>query len=132
MLKEMTVAEFVASNAIGMSVAWTDRNPNMAGSDRMDHWKCVLRFGKRRMTVVFSMGAGHGGAEPKVCEVLDCLASDANGADEMFESWCGRYGYDTDSRSAERTYKAVRQSAAKLRRFLGADGLSALLNCERL
>jgi len=84
------------------------------------------------MTVPFSMGDGYNGAKPTVDTVLDCLASDASGADETFEYWCGNFGYDTDSRRAEKTYKAVQRQTAKLRAFLGEDLYMGLLGLERI
>ena len=59
--------------------------------------------------------------EPTAEDVLQSLLSDASSADESFEDWCGEYGYDTDSRKAERTYDQVREHTAKLRAFLGDD-----------
>lgn len=70
---------------------------------------------------------------PTVAEVLDCLASDASGADQSFEDWCSDLGYDTDSRSAERTYNAVRQEMYDLRKLLGtADFETLLYSVERM
>jgi hypothetical protein len=82
-----------------------------------------------KMTVYFSKGTGHHGAEPTVEEVLDCLSSDAAGIENAsnFEDWCSEYGYDTDSRSAEKTFKACEHSAKRLRNFLGDDLYDQLL-----
>jgi hypothetical protein len=52
---------------------------------------------------------------------MKCLVSDAAAGAETFEDFCGDFGYDTDSRSAERTWKACRQMADQLRRLFGAD-----------
>lgn len=41
---------------------------------------------------------------PSEYDVLTCLTKYDAGT---FENFCGDFGYDTDSRSAERTYKAV-------------------------
>lgn len=89
----------------------------------MDGWKCRLRYQRRSLTVPFWMGRGHHGAEPTAGDVLGCLILDATGYENArdFEDWCSEYGYDTDSRKAERIYKAVKASAPKIRRFLGDD-----------
>lgn len=120
--KVWTLAELIASEGLTMTVTPTDHNPNMDGSsDRMDHWRCVLRtaqYPRRRMTVVFSMGSGHNGQEPELAAVLDCLASDASTLESSFEDWCADFGYDPDSRKHERTYRTIEKQAAKLRRFL--------------
>ena len=59
--------------------------------------------------------------EPDAADVLNCLASDASGYENAgsFEEWAGEYGYDTDSRSAERTFSAVESQTLALRSFLG-------------
>jgi hypothetical protein len=58
---------------------------------------------------------------PDAGTVLDCLAADAAGHDnaDSFEDWAAEYGYETDSRKAERTYNLTGTQAGKLRRFLG-------------
>jgi len=73
-------------------------------------------------------------AEPELADVLDCLASDASGFDNSrsFEEWAGEYGYDTDSRKAEKTYLTVKNQALELKSFLGREAYETLLwNVER-
>jgi hypothetical protein len=72
---------------------------------------------------------------PKLADVLDCLASDAAGFEnaQSFEDWAAEYGYDTDSRKAEKVYRTVERQAKQLRRVLGDEGYNALLwDIERL
>jgi hypothetical protein len=126
--------QFIRDNRVSMTSEWAPSNPNMDGSDKMDNWKCKLRAGRRSMTVYFSKGVGHGGVEPGAGEVLDCLASDASGVVNArgFEDWCDDYGYDHDSRKAERTFRTIERQAASLRRLLGEEAYEALLwNTER-
>src|SRR5262249_20478447 len=85
-----------------------------------DPWTVVLRYKGRRMTVPFYMGPALA-REPNAEDVMEALCSDASSAENSFENWCGDYGYDTDSRRAERTYQAVQKQTAKLRRLLGDD-----------
>jgi hypothetical protein len=71
------------------------------------------------MTTEYHMGRAHM-HEPEVADVLGCLLSDASGADETsFEDWASGYGYDSDSRKAERMYGECRKTAVRLRKFLG-------------
>lgn len=132
----MTVAEFAAKNGIRFSHEYAANNPNMdPDGSRMDNYKCRLRCKGKAMTVYFSKGLGLGGKPPEVDEVLDCLASDASGAENAgsFEEWCSEYGYDTDSRKAERTYRTIEKQAAKLKALLGDAAYEQLLyHCERL
>lgn len=87
----------------------------------------------RSLTVTFRKGYGHNGSPPTLPEVLDSLVGDASDADETFEEWCGTYGYDTDSRRAEATWKACRKVRADLTKLIGADALETLTyDTERL
>lgn len=132
----VSLDQFIADNRLTMTAERTDSNPSMADSANMDHWKVTIRCAGRRMTLVFSMGYGHNGKAPDLPNVLDCLASDANSYDnaQSFEDWAGDFGYDPDSRTAERTYKAVAKSADKLRKLLGDDAYTLLTDgsVERL
>jgi hypothetical protein len=96
-------------------------NPHMtdmpAGSA---HWRCTLRYRGRQMTCPFSQGPAIC-REPTAEDLLECLLMDASGADQPFEDWAGDYGYDTDSRKAERTHNACVAQTEKLKRLLGED-----------
>ena len=67
----VSIDQFITANGITMSCERTDSNPNMPDSRDMDHWKCTLirrvtasgKWYGQRMTVRFSMGYGHHGAE---------------------------------------------------------------------
>lgn len=58
---------------------------------------------------------------PELADVLNSLRLDAEGIENArnFEEWAGEYGYDTDSRKAEETYRDCQKMAGKLARFLG-------------
>ena len=128
---KVTIEQFIRNHRIGLRVIdHVDRNPNMEDVQNMDHWKVCLVRGKRRMTIYFSKGFGHGGDRPKAAELLECLASDTAGIENYksdFATWCGEYGYDTDSRKAERTFDACLHAAGRLKRFLGDDLYEQLL-----
>lgn len=129
------IQQLIERAGITLTAKQTARNPHMDESRDMDHWRCVLRRGKKTMVVYFSKGYGYKGAAPKVDEVLDCLASDAAGFEnaQSFEDWCSEYGYDTDSRKAERAYKAVERQASRLAKVLSVEDYDALLwHTERL
>ena len=71
---------------------------------------------------------------PELADVLDCLASDASGVEgQRFEDWAADYGYNTDSRKAERIFHACRNTYHDLQYLLGNDALQELLyETERL
>lgn len=68
-------------------------------------------------------------APPTAEMVLDSMASDSSGYENArgFEDWCSDYGYDTDSRKAERLYQTVAEQAKALRFFLGREAYESLL-----
>ena len=55
---------------------------------------------------------------PDEYDIITCLTKDDPGS---FENFCSDFGYDTDSRSAEKTYKAVKAEWEKVLRVFG-DG----------
>lgn len=129
-----TIKGFVRDHKVRINVEYADSNPNMDDKN-MDHWKVVLKAGKKQLTTYFSKGFGHNGEEPSVEEVLDCLVSDASGYENArsFEEWASEYGYDEDSRKAEKIYKAVERGSKKLLKFLGKEAYDKLLwNTEKL
>ncbi len=105
--------------------------------DKRDDWqkkshdcRVTLRYRGRQYSVDFFMGQACTD-EPDAAGVLDCLLSDAQLGTETFEEFCANLGYDTDSRKAERMYKACEKTETKLRQFLG-DDYETFLSAERL
>lgn len=95
--------------------------------DQLDDWQrkahpytVTLRYQRRQLTVAFFMGPAHT-REPTAQDVLYCLLTDSYASDETFESWASDYGYNPDSRKAERVYQACKRNTAGLRRLLGDD-----------
>lgn len=118
-----TVQSFADQIGLSCEVEWVDANPHMDDMPRgSNHFLVTLaRDNDQEMNVYFSMGPALC-REPEAVEVLDCLISDSRGVvDEGFEDWADNYGYDSDSRKAERTYLVCREQAVKLEAFLGED-----------
>lgn len=64
---------------------------------------------------------------PDATDVIYSLVRDSDVLDfATFEQWAEEFGYDTDSRSAESTYRACLEIALKLRAGIGEADLSAL------
>lgn len=129
MTAQKTLVETLKGVVVKMSVRRVSANPHMRGSEGMDHWRVTLTCGHDTMRVYYSQGHAYTGQPPKLENVLDCLASDACGFDNArtFEAWASEYGYDTDSRDAERIYKVVAGQAGDLKRLLGPSLYTALL-----
>jgi hypothetical protein len=128
----VTVSEFVKNHKIKLDVEGVDTRPDGLMGDSAYHFKCTLKMAAKRMTVYFSHGRAIVG-DPTTEDVLNCLLADCNGFDYItgFEDWCSNYGYDSDSRTAEKIYKAVVHQSKRLGQFLGSL-LNEALNTERL
>lgn len=65
--------------------------------------------------------------KPDSLDVLYSLVTDSEVLEHScFEEWAGSFGYDADSRSAEKIYRACLDIALKLRSGIGDANLSAL------
>ena len=59
---------------------------------------------------------------PSLQDVLQCLQSDARSGEHMlFEDFASDFGYDTDSRKAEKIWRACQETRGRLMKFLGND-----------
>lgn len=55
-------------------------------------------------------------------EALDCFMRDGlSGNDNTFEEFCSEFGYDEDSRKAERVYRDCQRHGKKAERVFGSD-----------
>lgn len=75
------------------------------------------------LTTAYFMGNAHERAglpiEPEPADVVHSLLLDASAVDAgSFEAWADDFGYDPDSRSAERLYRECLASAERLSAFL--------------
>lgn len=138
-----TIADFIARNGLLLTATRAKSNPALTNDGwQADHWECRITdagHNKPAMVIPFSCGTGrrvNGVAQPPtLADVLGCLASDSASVEnsQSFDDWCADFGYDTDSRKAERTYNACKGQAAALRTLLGDTEYETLLwNVERL
>ena len=58
-------------------------------------------------------------------DALACIGGDVHTAD-TFEEFCSEYGYDADSRKAEKTWKLCDRFAQRIRAFFTEDEIEAL------
>jgi hypothetical protein len=116
-----TIHEFIAKYGITADVVGiTHRSDDCADvwSNDAQHWSVRLQMPHGRpVDIEFSQGSAHK-EPPTAADVLDCLASDASGVEDDFETWAENFGHDTDSRKAERIYNAVKAQTEQLRILL--------------
>lgn len=89
------------------------------------HWEVTFARAGQTLHANYSMGAAHTGM-PKETDVFHCLLNDADGVDELFETWADNLGYDSDSRQAEKIYNACKETAYGLARLFKPSELSDL------
>lgn len=96
--------------------------------------RAIVGPGKRRTVAEAeawdALAARFRAAGPDPADVMDSLRSDASGTEESFEDWADGLGYETDSRSAEATYRACVDTARQLRAGLGWSAYRELMECE--
>jgi hypothetical protein len=64
--------------------------------------------------------------EPSVYDVLACASSDLH-CPQTFEDFCAEYGYDEDSRQAEKTFKLCLAQSERLNRIFDGEEIQAEL-----
>ena len=127
----MTSKEFCAKHTQYIfSTESISRRPDKDPSDKWgsDHWLCTIAgikcSGAFPFSFYYSKGIGcrKNGTSfaPTLPEALECLASDCAAIDQPFEDWAGDYGYDVDSRKAEKMYRTIQDQANALRKLFGA------------
>lgn len=128
----MTIDKFIKNNNIKAIIEEVGENPNIDDPKwQARHYKVTIKKDGRSFTTYYSQGMGIE-REPELRDVLDCLANDAQ-TDGTFEDFCDTFGYDTDSRNAERIYKAVIRNSNKLKKLLGEEAYNQIIeDVERL
>ena len=61
--------------------------------------------------------------EPTAYELLACITKSDP---DTFENFCGDFGYDADTKHAQKIYRAVIREWQKVERFFSADEIEAL------
>lgn len=133
MENRISMAEFAEREGIALTIIGDPQyvTENQDGQ-LWQHYAYKLRLtrkdenGRRKsLTVAWKQGLGLKDA-PSVAEVLYNVAGDARFGRDDFEEFCANLGYDSDSREAEKTWRACQSQERKLARFLG-DALASEL-----
>ena len=146
----MNIHQFIQARGLTMKAISVRGNPLMTDMPTgSKHFRCAISGRDYKISVPFSVGPGivenwnrqrtligKPVYRPELADVLDCLASEATGLENSkdFNDWCSEYGYDSDSRKAERIYNAVQEQTEELSRLLDAEGAynALLYHVDRL
>lgn len=122
----MNMQEFVKKHNIKMEAQFTGERTDGIKWDNAYHYRCIF---DNEFVIEYSMGYAHTD-EPIAKDVLDCLASDAasiENANGEFNDWCAEYGYDNDSISVLKVFRACKKQSRQLKEYLGESAYSELL-----
>lgn len=117
-----SLSALCSSKKVRAIVAYGTTQPIPEDFQDSNPWTVTITYQRRRMTVPFFTGSAIS-KEPTAADVLSCLLSDASCHDNArsFEDFASDLGYDSDSRKAERIYKACGSISKRLHRLLGDD-----------
>lgn len=90
-------------------------------------FKITLKKGGKQFSFNFGQSISEGSNEPTLYSVLTCLQKYDVGS---FENFCDDFGYDYDSRTAEKTYKAVVKEFEGMQRLFNSAELELLQNIQ--
>ena len=97
---------FAAKYGVKLSVIGSPEYKKHFPQDKENRFVFKLKLTRNGKSYTFSFGQSisEQDNEPTMYDILACLTKYDPGS---FEDFCSEYGYDEDSRTAERTYKAV-------------------------
>jgi hypothetical protein len=114
----MTRTEIFA-NKIGLKMTILDCSYGFHFADDTNKryiFRIKLQRGRKSFTFNFGQSVFSGNTEPSLYDVVSCLQKYDVGS---FEDFCNEFGYDTDSRKAEKIYKAVCKEYQAVERLFG-------------
>ena len=91
--------------------------------DKRDIYICVLKNASHRFRFRFGQSINNTGTHPTA---YDVIASLTKYEVYDFETFCGDYGYDIDSRKAYKTYKAVLKEWKNVERLFTPEQIEQL------
>lgn len=117
---------YVIANEIGlkMQILSSEYKLHFDGDKQKRYvFKIKLIKGGKQYTFEFGQSISEGSNEPTLYDVLTCLTKYDP---ETFEDFCENYGYDTDSRKAEKVYKEVVKEFNNMQRLFTNEELELL------
>lgn len=110
----------------GIKITWnflgTRANKDWGETQVRNMWEFTIKKGRKSYKGIFWDSIANSKhidpLEPSAYDLLSCLTKYDPGT---FINFCSDFGYDTDSKKDEKTYKAVVKEYEGLRRVLGDD-----------
>ena len=110
------VNNFASMNNIKLNVIGEPQYKKHFTDDKSERWVFKMKLTRNGKSYTFNFGQSiaSGCTPPKMYDVLACIEKYGYSS---FEDFCNEMGYDTDSRNAEKTYKAVQKEFAAVERL---------------
>lgn len=110
--------DFAAKFGVKLSVIGEPEYRKYFADDKENRFvfKLRLKRNKKQYTFTFGQSIAQGSNEPQMYDVLTCLTKYDPGT---FKNFCDEFGYDVDSRKAEKIYKNVCKEWQAVERLFG-------------
>jgi len=117
--------QFATTNKITLKIIGKPKYKKYFNDDKESRhvFKLQLKSNNRTYTFTFGQSVNAGSKKPTMYDVLTCLIKYDPGT---FEDFCENFGYNNDSRAAERTYKAVCKEFEAMERLFTTEVLKAM------
>jgi len=121
-------SDFLKKHDIVMKVKFLRHGPHFIDDkESRDIFKVVFSRNKQKYFLTFGQSiaesTGSGGKPPTAYDVLSCLTKYDPGS---FKNFCNDYGYDSDSRKAEKIYKLVKKDWSNINKFFTEEEITEL------
>lgn len=127
---EKQTNDFLAKTGSTLSIEFLKHDKYFdEDKDTRDIYSCTLKRGKKSYTTKFgqSILGSIKGEKPTAYAFLCCLQKNDTGS---FENFCGDFGYDTDSRKAEKTYNEVQKQYEALAKMYSEEELALMAEIQ--
>ena len=117
---------YLIADAIGlkMKVGASEYKKHLIGDKESRYvFKITLKKDGKQYTFNFGQSIAEGSNEPTLYDILCCLQKYDVGT---FEEFCSEFGYDNDSRQAEKIYKGVVKEFEGMERLFNSEELELL------
>jgi len=133
-MEERTLDVDTWAKAIGLKV-----DSQYVGTTKKDGWKCFhwgikLTMSEKLYVTNYYMGRAHNKngnpVKPELSDILETLAMDCMAGEHLlFEDFAHEYGYDSDSRKAEKIWRQCQEARGKLMKFFD-EHFEVFLTCR--
>lgn len=115
---EKEAQKFAKKNGIELTTIGDPEYKKYFSNDKEERYVFKLKLTRKKKDYTFTFGQSinEGANKPGIYDVLACLTKYDP---ETFENFCSEFAYDTDSREALKTYKAVTKEWQAVERLFG-------------